>query len=451
MVNQVRFNSRKLSPKQQQHPSGKKEKSAKTRTRCPKCGGFTHREGQACRAEGKRCNLCSKTGHFANSCPDKQAKTAKVKAVSELDEEIGFLLGVSAVEDSSNLDDDESECRRRWTAEIQVNGKQVKFKLDSQADVTCVPLCLFKTIMGQQRLVESNIGLRAAEFSELQTVGMFVSTLRNGSYEIKERIKVIRRLSEPLLSRRACELLNLARRIEVVATKIDPIKEYPKPIAWTPGVSHELLMGSGLRTTLPIAPEDLSPGLVDSRTLKRREERRRRDMKSRYDRRCGAGDMEELVKNEKTPAVDYPSGDSDDGQIRTRSGRIVKPVDRLHSEQTGNSHNEKAANCLIAKNQEKSEQEWIIDCGATSHMTSCFELLKNSENKERKIILADETQIESKAIGNVKIKTKEENLLILKDVLFVPQIKGNLLSVGKLVQDYQRIIFSKDKCTIIDF
>ncbi|UYV61233.1 K02A2.6-like [Cordylochernes scorpioides] len=135
---------------------------------------------------------------------------------------------VSAVEDSSNLDDDEGECRRRWTAEIQVNGKRVKFKLDSQADVTCVPLCLFKKIMGQQRLVESDIYLRAAEFSELQTVGMFISTLRNGNYEIKEKIYVIRRLSEPLLSRRACELLNLARRIEVVATRINPIKEFPE-------------------------------------------------------------------------------------------------------------------------------------------------------------------------------------------------------------------------------
>ncbi|UYV69217.1 K02A2.6-like, partial [Cordylochernes scorpioides] len=227
-VNQVKFNSKKQSPKQQQQPSRKKEKSAKTRSRCPKCGGFTHREEQACRAEGQKCNLCSKTGHFANCCPDKQAKTAEVKAVSELDEEIGFLLEVSAVEDSSNLDDDEVECRRRWTAEIQVNGKKVKFKLDSQADVTCVPLCLFKKIMGQQRLVESDINLRAAEFSELQTVGMFISTLRNGNYEIKEKIYVIRRLSEPLLSRRACELLNLARRIEVVATRINPIREFPE-------------------------------------------------------------------------------------------------------------------------------------------------------------------------------------------------------------------------------
>ncbi|UYV67397.1 hypothetical protein LAZ67_5000460 [Cordylochernes scorpioides] len=622
-VNQVKFNSKKQSPKQQQQPSRKKEKSAITRSRCPKYGGFTHREGQACRAEGQRCNLCSKTGHFANCCPDKQAKTAEVEAVSELDEEIGFLLEVSAVEDSSNLDDDEGECRRRWTAEIQVNGKQVKFKLDSQADVTCVPLCLFKKIMGQQRLVESDINIRAAEFSELQTVGMFISTLRNDNYEIKEKIYVIRRLSEPLLSRRACELLNLARRIEVVTTRINPIKEFPevfeglgqignpyeiklKPgkelldadalsrqpllategasmkleildklhaghfgitktrlrareMVWWPGISEEiaetvrkcsvciqeavskhepliptnfptrpwqkigmdlfkfenkwylvvidyysrfpemiqldrltanvvvrgcksifarhgipetvvsdngtqfgtarefanfarqykfthvtssprfpqsngmaeagvkiaklilkknqdpslglleyrstplengyspaeLLMGRKLRTTLPIAPENLNPKLVDSQTLKRKEGRRRKDMKSRYDRRCGATDMEELfegdtvwitdmrtwgivkqkastprsymvdtpvgtlrrnrfhlrkgvtmqypadpstptfsgeelVENEKTPVVDYPSNDSEDGQIRTRSGRIVKPVDRLH-------------------------------------------------------------------------------------------------------------------------
>ncbi|UYV84358.1 hypothetical protein LAZ67_X001928 [Cordylochernes scorpioides] len=672
-VNQVKFNSKKQSPKQQQQPSRKKEK-----------------EGQACRAEGQKCNLCSKTGHFANCYPDKQAKTAEVKAVSELDEEIGFLLEVSAVEDSSNLDNDEDECRRRWTAEIQVNGKKVKFKLDSQADVTCVPLCLFKKIMGQQRLVESDINIRAAEFSELQTVGMFISTLRNGNYEIKEKIYVIRRLSEPLLSRRACELLNLARRIEVVAARINPIKEFPevfeglgqignpyeiklkpgaKPYAvhtprrvpiplmeeldkddiltkifeaqqedttlkavvnyleqgwpdkkkmsqallsywhvkdelgvqngllmrgcrlvipasmkleildklhaghfgitktrlraretvWWPGISEEiaetvrkcsvciqeavskhepliptnfptrpwqkigmdlfkfenkwylvvidyysrfpemiqldrltanvvvrscksifarhgvpetvvsdngtqfgaarefanfarqygfthvtssprfpqsngmaeagvkiaklilkknqdpslglleyrstplengyssaeLLMGRKLRTTLSIAPENLNPRLVDSQTLKRKEGRRRKDMKSRYDRRCGATDMEELsegdtvwitdmrtwgivkqkastprsymvdtpvgtlrrnrfhlrkgvtvqypadpstptfsgeklVENEKTPVVDYPSNDSEDGQIRTRSGRIVKPVDHLH-------------------------------------------------------------------------------------------------------------------------
>ncbi|UYV75810.1 hypothetical protein LAZ67_13001423 [Cordylochernes scorpioides] len=126
--------------------------------------------------------------------------------------------------------------------------------------------------------------------------------------------------------------------------------------------SAELLMGRKLRTTLPIAPENLNPRLVDSQTLKRKEGRRRKDMKSRYDRRCGATDMEELsvgdtvwitdmriwgivkqkastprsymvdtpvgtgeelVENENTPVVDYPSNDSEGGQIRTRTQEIM--------------------------------------------------------------------------------------------------------------------------------
>ncbi|UYV75013.1 K02A2.6-like [Cordylochernes scorpioides] len=70
----------------------------------------------------------------------------------------------------------------------------------------------------------------------------------------------------------------------------------------------ELLMGRKLRTTLPIAPDNLNPKLVDSQTLKRKEGRRRKDMKSRYDRRCGATDMEELSEvSMELPLVNVPT------------------------------------------------------------------------------------------------------------------------------------------------
>ncbi|UYV66897.1 hypothetical protein LAZ67_4003261 [Cordylochernes scorpioides] len=210
-VKQVKLNSKKQSPKQQKQPSRKKEKSAKTRSYVQNAEVSPTGKDRLAVLKNKDVTNLKKKGHFSNCCPDKQAKTAEVKAVSKL-EEIVFFLEVSAVEDSSNLDDDEGKCRRRWTAEIQVNRKQMKFKLDSQADVTCVPLCLFKKIMGQQRLVESDFTIRGAEFSELQT----------------EKIYVICPLSEPLLSRRAYELLNLVRRIEVVATRINSIKEFPE-------------------------------------------------------------------------------------------------------------------------------------------------------------------------------------------------------------------------------
>ncbi|UYV76692.1 hypothetical protein LAZ67_14001776 [Cordylochernes scorpioides] len=45
-----------------------------------------------------------------------------------------------------------------------------------------------------------------------------------------------------------------------------------------------------------------------------------------------------------------------------------KPKFGNQQKQTGNSHNEKAANCLIAKNQEKSELEWVIDSELESYL-----------------------------------------------------------------------------------
>ncbi|UYV66853.1 K02A2.6-like, partial [Cordylochernes scorpioides] len=477
---------------------------------------------------------------------------------------------VSAVEDSSNLDDDEGECRRRWIAEIQVNGKQVKFKLDSQADVTCVPLCLFKKVIGQQRLVECDINIRAAEFSELQTVAQQEDTTLKAVVNYLEQGRPDKKkMSQALLSywhvkdelgvqngllMRSCRLvipasmkLEILDKLHAGHFGITKTRLRARETVWWPGISEEiaetvrrcsvciqeavskhepliptnfptrpwqkigmdlfkfenkwylvvidyysrfpemiqldrltanvvvrscksifarhgipetvvsdngtqfgaarefsnfarqygfthvtssprfsqsngmaeagvkiaklilkknqdpslglleyrstplengyspaeLLMGHKLRTTLPIAPDNLNPKLVDSQTLKRKEGRRRKDMKSRYDRRCGATEMEELsegdtvwitdmriwgivkkkastprsymvdtpvgtlrrnrfhlrkgdtvqypadpstptfsgeelVENEKTPVVDYPSNDSEEGQIRTR-------------------------------------------------------------------------------------------------------------------------------------
>ncbi|UYV64645.1 hypothetical protein LAZ67_3001472 [Cordylochernes scorpioides] len=90
----------------------------------------------------------------------------------------------------------------------------------------------------------------------------------------------------------------------------------------------ELLMGRKLRTTLPIAPENLNPKLVDSQTLKRKEGRRRKDMKSRYDRRCGATDMEEL--SEVIVAVYACGVDVEKGPIRQQLWN-APPCDNVES------------------------------------------------------------------------------------------------------------------------
>ncbi|UYV84981.1 K02A2.6-like [Cordylochernes scorpioides] len=172
-VNQVKFNSKKQSPKQQQQPSRKKEKSAKTRSRCPKCGGFTHRKDRLAVLKDK--------------------------------------MRVQEAMDSRNPSE----------------RKQLKFKLDSQADVTCVPLCLFKKIVGQQRLVESDINIRAAEFSELQTVD------RN-PYEIvhipgKELLDADALSRQPLLTTEGDEMLTKIFEAQQEDTTLKAVVNYRWP------------------------------------------------------------------------------------------------------------------------------------------------------------------------------------------------------------------------------
>ncbi|UYV82908.1 hypothetical protein LAZ67_22001344 [Cordylochernes scorpioides] len=102
----------------------------------------------------------------------------------------------------------------------------------------------------------------------------------------------------------------------------------------------ELLMGRKLRTTLPIAPENLNPkyanlGIVKQKasvprsymvdtpvgTIRRNRFHLRKGVAVQYpaDPSTPTFSGEDLVENEKTPVVDYPSNDSEDGQIRTRS------------------------------------------------------------------------------------------------------------------------------------
>ncbi|UYV64950.1 hypothetical protein LAZ67_3002548 [Cordylochernes scorpioides] len=79
--------------------------------------------------------------------------------------------------------------------------------------------------------------------------------------------------------------------------------------------------------------------------------------------------------------------------------------------------------------------------GASSHMTFHLAHLKNIQAMNKKITLADDSYITSESIGDVEIKNSDEESIILKDVLYVPKLSDNLISVSKLIQDKKQIIF----------
>ncbi|UYV60827.1 K02A2.6-like [Cordylochernes scorpioides] len=457
-VNQVKFNSKKQSPKQQQQPSRKKEKSAKTRLEeLDKDDILT----KIFEAQQEDTTLKAVVNYLEQGWPDKKKMSQALLSYWHVKDELGVQNGLLmrscrlVIPASMKLEIlDKLHPGHFGITKTRLRARETVWwpgiSEEIAETVRKCSVCIQEAVSKHEPLIPTNFPTRP-----WQKIGMDLFKFENKWYLVvidyysrfPEMIQldrltanVVVRGCKSIFARHgipetvvsdngtqfsaAREFANFARQygfthvtssprfpqsngmaeaVVKIAKLIlkknqDPslgLLEYRSTSLENGYSPAELLMGRKLRTTLPIAPENLNPRLVDSQTLKRKEGRRRKDMKSRYDRRCGATDMEELsegdtvwitdmriwgivkkkastprsymvdtpvgtlrrnrfhlrkgvtvqypadpstptfsgeelVENEKTPVVDYPSNDSEYGQIRTRSGRIVKPVDRLH-------------------------------------------------------------------------------------------------------------------------
>ena len=76
--------------------------------------------------------------------------------------------------------------------------------------------------------------------------------------------------------------------------------------------------------------------------------------------------------------------------------------------------------------------DWLIDSGASKHMTGFKESFVNLFEHEspHKVKLGDDYQYPIKGSGEASYKLDSEKSMKMKDVLFVPGLKKNLLSIS---------------------
>lgn len=87
---------------------------------------------------------------------------------------------------------------------------------------------------------------------------------------------------------------------------------------------------------------------------------------------------------------------------------------------------------------------WYIDSGASSHMTPNVNILKNLRTTEVKnITSANDAKLNVNCVGDTKI-----NNIDVHDVLHVPDLVKNLLSVNKIVEKGNSVLFKKSGCVI---
>lgn len=98
--------------------------------------------------------------------------------------------------------------------------------------------------------------------------------------------------------------------------------------------------------------------------------------------------------------------------------------------------------------------QWIIDSGATCHICnqeSSFHKL-NQLNTSQEVTLGDGRALKAVGYGEVMLNTKlpdgSSQKCKLKDVLLVPDISYNLLSVSKSTALGNTVEFAEDSCYI---
>eukprot|EP00253_Pinus_taeda_P023066 PITA_23066 len=77
---------------------------------------------------------------------------------------------------------------------------------------------------------------------------------------------------------------------------------------------------------------------------------------------------------------------------------------------------------------------WLIDSGASRHFTGYKEALPNLIEKETnlEIILGDDATYPVKGVGNVILQLNQGNTIHLQEVLYVPDLKKNLVSISAM-------------------
>ena len=102
-------------------------------------------------------------------------------------------------------------------------------------------------------------------------------------------------------------------------------------------------------------------------------------------------------------------------------------------------------------------EEWVLDSGCTQHMCYDKSLFHNGLSKLKNpkgVELGDGYIVTAEYQGDVILDVEVEPGIFkkckLKDVLYVPDLSCNLVSISRATKAGQQVIFESDKCTIFD-
>ena len=98
-----------------------------------------------------------------------------------------------------------------------------------------------------------------------------------------------------------------------------------------------------------------------------------------------------------------------------------------------------------------NDHMWYLDTGASNHMTSKKEFLHNiNDNMKGKVRFGDGSTIPYEGKGDISVTLKNGEILLIQNVLYLPYLKTNILSLGKFDDQGCKTSLSNGFLTIYD-
>ena len=162
-----------------------------------------------------------KKGHWKMVCRSK-----KVNEVLTDDDMEELFLG-------EVIDAVEANQLNSWKADIAINDKIIKFKIDSGADVSVLPYDVYNKLKKQTELglEPTNKVLLGPCNYKLNCIGKFKAKLSTNHKSVDNEVFVVKGLQRQLLSRQVSQSLNLINKIDAINKKdyrTDIVEQYPK-------------------------------------------------------------------------------------------------------------------------------------------------------------------------------------------------------------------------------
>ena len=131
------------------------------------------------------------------------------------------------------IDAVEANQSNSWKADIAINDKIIKFKIDSGADVSVLPYDVYNKLKKQTELElePTNKVLLGPCNYKLNCIGKFKAKLSTNHKSVDNEVFVVKGLQRPLLSRQVSQSLNLINKIDAINKKdyrTDIVEQYPK-------------------------------------------------------------------------------------------------------------------------------------------------------------------------------------------------------------------------------